>query len=148
MNIGNATLNYIVDQFARRLENIELYAGAMPATPNDTPAGELIASFSYNISSMWNNFNDFVIQDGAAVWKFDTWDSPPAFLIHANSLRAGTVGFARMETRGRADPYYKYDLTVGVIGSGAEFELDSLTVEEGETLVVRSGQIRFNLTLG
>lgn len=99
---------------------LNVYSGTRPAGPGSAPAGTLLASFT---------LNDPVAPD--AVGGVSTWNDVAPVTIAAT----GTASWFRVTT---SDPTAVFDGDVGVTGSGADLELDSVSLTSGRLISLDS----------
>lgn len=111
---------YIVDAGSAGPATLDVYTGTAPATPGDTPAGTLLATFTLNSPSV-----------GSPTAGVVTWDMTG---VSTTALATGTAGFYRISD---SDLNGIWDGTVGL--ASAELIFDSVAWISGETITLTSG---------
>lgn len=117
MRLANSVRKVCTDAVAGNINvggagKLQFYTGAMPATPDDAATGTLLAELPLSNPAFQNA--DSV---GTAVGNTVTDDLDP--------LATGDVGYVRMV---KGDSSVHSDLSVGLAGSGADVEMNTLSV--------------------
>lgn len=114
----NAAANAVVDLIdaGAAAGTLKIYSGTQPATPNDTPAGTLLATVAWADPAFGN-----------AATGVATATDPAAVLGAA----AGTAGCFLVED---SDGNNVWDGTVTATGGGGDLELSTTTISVGVTV--------------
>lgn len=114
----NAAANAVVDLIdaGAAAGTLKIYSGSQPATPNDTPAGTLLATVTWADPAFGN-----------AATGVATATDPAAVL----GVAAGTAGCFLVED---SDGNNIWDGTVTATGGGGDLQLSTTTISVGVTV--------------
>lgn len=128
--LANAVANYLATLFPAGAV-LEFRSGPRPASIHDAPAGVLLAE------------KDIVDGDWTAAANRRVTDSDTWVATGVAGAGAGTdIGHARLRTAGDLGTANATDLrcdfTVGLVGSGADIEVDNVNVAVGQLVNIAS----------